>query len=124
MSRTSPRPPGRHTGQAAIELVALVPAIVVVALMGWQVAVVAHEWMLAGGAARAAARAHEVGAPAQEAARTVLRAGRADRARVGEMVDRFGEPLVTVTLPATRVLPWMPRVPVTGRAGATRAGAR
>ena len=47
-----------------VELVALLPALVLVALVGWQLAVAGYSWTVASGAARAAARAGEVGAPA------------------------------------------------------------
>jgi len=59
-------------GQASIEIVALLPALALVALVVWQVAVGAHAWMTAQSAARAAARAAEVGASARDAARAVM----------------------------------------------------
>jgi hypothetical protein len=91
-------------GQSAVELVALVPAIVLLALAGWQIAVAAHAWTLAQGSARAAARAHEVGAPVSRAALAVLPAGYARRARV----DTPGGDRVRVRLPVPRVLPFGP----------------
>ena len=40
-------------GQSAVELVALVPALLLLALVAWQLAVAAHSWTLAQGSARA-----------------------------------------------------------------------
>ncbi len=73
-----------------MELVALVPALLLLALVAWQLAVAAHSWTLAQGSARAAGRAHEVGAPVSAAARAVLPAGHARRARVGHPRRRPG----------------------------------
>jgi hypothetical protein len=69
-------------GQAAVELVAVLPAIALLALLVWQVVAIAQGALLAGSAARAAARAREVGRPADAAARAVLPASLAARARV------------------------------------------
>lgn len=87
-----------------MELVALVPAIVLLALVAWQIAVAAHAWTLAQGSARAASRAHEVGAPSTRAALAVLPPGYARRARV----DTPGDARVRVRLVIPRVLPFGP----------------
>ena len=62
----------RQDGQAAVELVALLPLVALVALALWQLAVAGQAAWLAGAAARAAARAHAVGGDEAEAARGVL----------------------------------------------------
>jgi hypothetical protein len=59
-------------GQGLVELVALVPALAVTALLVWELSSVAYAWILAGGAARAGARAAEVGVSPAEAVRAVL----------------------------------------------------
>ena len=92
-------------GQSAVELVALVPALLLLALVAWQIAVAAHAWTFAQGSARAGARAHEVGAPVGRAARGVLPAGYARRA----LVDTPRDDRVRVRLAVPRVVPFGPR---------------
>jgi hypothetical protein len=109
------RPPPR--GQATVELVALLPALALLALVcGWLVAG-AYAWSLAGGAARAGARAAEVGAPAEAAVRAALPGGHARRARV--TVDDGGR-RVRVRLDVPRPLPFLPVARVTGEAEVAR----
>jgi hypothetical protein len=98
---------GAQRGQATVELVALLPALLLVALVGWQLAVAAYAWTAAGGAARAGARAAEVGAPAREAALAALPGRLARGARVEE--GRDGGVRVRVEVP--RVVPLLPRLP-------------
>jgi Flp pilus assembly protein TadG len=108
-----------HTekGQAAVELVALLPAMVLVALLVWQLAVAAHTWMTAQSAARAGARALEVGASPTEAARAVMPRSGNQAIRVAEKtVD--GRRSVIVSARTPQVLPGV-RVP-----GRIEAGAR
>jgi hypothetical protein len=59
-------------GQASVELVALLPFVVLAALVVWQLTVAGHALWSAGGAARAAARAAAVGSDARAAARRAL----------------------------------------------------
>src|SRR5437667_7918009 len=59
-------------GQAAVELVAALPFVALLALVLWQLAVAGQAAWLAGAAARAAARAQAVGGDARAAARGVL----------------------------------------------------
>jgi hypothetical protein len=113
MSLPAPR---LHRGQASVELVALVPAIVVIALLGWWVALAAHEWILAGSAARAAVRAQEVGAPAESAARAILGPTRRAGAHVDLRTTRSGAPRAVVSLPIPGILPGIPGHVVRGRA--------
>lgn len=96
-------PQPRQRGQSSVELVALVPALVVVVLLAWQLAATAHAWLSAGGAARAGARAAAVGAPAPEAARATLGHSLGDGAEV-----RVGREDVRVRVRAPRVVPWLP----------------
>ena len=76
----------RESGQAAVELVAVLPLLVVVALALWQLALAGQAAWLAAAAARAAARAHAVGGDERAAARGVLprRLERGLRVRAGE----------------------------------------
>lgn len=68
-----PRPRLRDpSGQASVELVALLPLVVVVAACAWQAVVAGQAVWLAGTAARAAARAQAVGADARAAATGAL----------------------------------------------------
>lgn len=108
--------PGER-GQASIELVALLPALALVALLVWQVAAAAHTWMTAQSAARAGARAAEVGAPARDAARAVMpRSGGRPIRVVDTTLDGWHR--ITVTGGIPEVLPGV-RVP-----GRIEAGVR
>ncbi len=59
-------------GQATVELVAVVPLVLVVALLAWQLVLAGQAAWLAAHAARAAARAEAVGRDPEQAARSVL----------------------------------------------------
>lgn len=59
-------------GQSAVEVVALVPLLLVLAAVAWAGIAATLAWVDAVGGARAGARAAEVGAPAEEAAGAVL----------------------------------------------------
>ncbi len=72
----------RPRGQAAVELLAVLPAIAIAAWIAWQMIAAGHVLGVAGAAARHGDRAAEVGAPAAPAARAALPAGWARRARI------------------------------------------
>jgi len=92
-----------------VELVALLPAIVLVGLVGWQMAVAGYAWTVAGGAARAGARASEVGAPATAAALAAVPARLAVGAQVATLPEGpDGRQRVRVRLRIPRVLPFVP----------------
>jgi pilus assembly protein CpaE len=59
-------------GQASVEFVAVVPFVLVAALVAWQLALVGHVAWGVAGAARAGARAAVVGRDASSAARSAL----------------------------------------------------
>jgi hypothetical protein len=80
-------PSRRPRGQAAVELLAVLPALAVAAWIAWQMVAAGHVLGVAGAAARHGARAAEVGAPAAAAARDALPPGWARRARVTASVD-------------------------------------
>ena len=61
-----------ENGQAAVELLAVVPALLVAGLVVWQLVLVGHAAWLSAHAARAAARAELVGEDAAAAARSTL----------------------------------------------------
>ena len=61
-----------QSGQASVETVAVVPFVILAALVAWQVVLAGHTLWLAAGAARAAARADTVGASPERAARSAL----------------------------------------------------
>jgi hypothetical protein len=84
---------GSERAQASVEFLAALPAAVLVALAGWQLALAGQAIWLSGNAARAAARAQVVGLDPAGAARSTLpsylRPGLrvdADGARVGVRV--------------------------------------
>jgi hypothetical protein len=60
------------SGQAAVELVALLPLVALVLAAAWQLALAGHAAWAAAAAARAAARAEALGADARAAARAHL----------------------------------------------------
>jgi hypothetical protein len=90
-------------GQAAAELVALLPLAALLLAGAWQLAVAGHAIWAADAAARAAARAAAVGDDARAAARRELpgRLGRAARVRAGD----DGTVEVTVRIPPVLGLP-------------------
>ena len=59
-------------GQASVELLGVLPALLLIVLVAWQLALAGHAAWLAGNAARVAARAAAVGADPGRAARTAL----------------------------------------------------
>jgi hypothetical protein len=79
--------PSRDRGQATVELVALLPALAVLALGVWQVAVAGHTVWAAGAAARAASRALAVGGDPVPVARRLVPRRLAAEVRVREGSD-------------------------------------
>ena len=102
---------GGDGGQASVELVAATPALVLAALVVAQLAVAGYALWAAGVAARAGARAAYVGGDGARAARSSLPTALRDGARVR---DRDG---VAVRIRTPSLVPGLPRVPVTARAG-------
>jgi hypothetical protein len=90
-------------GQAAVELVALLPILAALLAALWQAALAGHAVWAATTAARAAARAHAVGADPRRAARTHLPAALEPGLRVNTSTD--GDVRVTVRIPALPGLP-------------------
>jgi pilus assembly protein CpaE len=89
-------------GQAAVELLGVLPAVLLAALAAWQIVLAGHTLWLAGNAARVAARAEAVGRDPLAAARTALpehlRRGAIVRDRGGGRVDvRVRLPIVVRT---------------------------
>jgi hypothetical protein len=70
----SPRPGGLHrqAGQASVDLVAMVPVVLAVGAIAWQLALAGHTAWLTAHAARVAARADAVGRGPDDAARSAL----------------------------------------------------
>jgi hypothetical protein len=101
----------RTDGQAAAELVALLPLAALLVAGAWQLVVAGHAAWAAGAAAQAAARASAVGADARAAARKEVSAGLQHGLRVR---DR-GSGTVEVTLRIPPVL----GLPVLGHTTAT-----
>jgi Flp pilus assembly protein TadG len=90
---------GSH-GQAAVELVALLPLVAAVLAVAWQIALAGHAAWAASAAARAAARAAAVGGDPRAAARAHLPRRLEGGLRVRETGGR-----VTVSLRRPSVLP-------------------
>jgi|Tabmets5t2r1_1033131.scaffolds.fasta_scaffold08333_2 hypothetical protein len=79
----------RQSGQASVELVAMLPVVLLVGAVAWQLALAGHTAWLAAHAARAAARADAVGRGPGEAARSALPRSLEDELEV-ERRDRGG----------------------------------
>jgi type IV secretory pathway TrbD component len=94
---------GDQRGQATVEVVALLPVIVVLLAAAWQAALAGHAFWAATTAARAAARAHAVGADARAAARSRLPGALERGLRVEAGSD--GEVEVRVRIPPLPGLP-------------------
>jgi hypothetical protein len=73
---------GDATGQASVELVAVLPLVVLAAGAMWQAVLAGQAVWASAGAARAAARAEAIGADAAERARATLPASLRDGLRV------------------------------------------
>jgi hypothetical protein len=78
-----------QAGQASVELVAMVPVVLLVGAVAWQLALAGHTAWLTAHAARAAARADAVGRRPAEAARSALPRSLEDELEV-ERVARGG----------------------------------
>ena len=91
-----------ESGQAAVETVAVVPVVLLSALLAWQLVLAGHTLWLCAGAARAAARADAVGLSPGRAARSAL----PDSLERGMSVERRASGGVRVAI----------RVPILSRA--------
>ena len=110
---------GRHgeRGQAAVELVATLPALIAILLATGQLAVVGYALWSAAQAARSGARAAHVGGDADAAARSALPGWLEDGARVTDAGP------VEVEVGAPALLPGVPDVRVRAAADLDPAGA-
>jgi hypothetical protein len=97
-------------GQAAVELLAVVPALLVAGLVAWQLVLVGHAAWGAAHAARAAARADVVGEDAVRAARSALPASLARGLDVERSAD--GITRARIAVPLARRLARRPPVAV------------
>ena len=88
-----------QSGQAAVELVALLPVLVALLAGVWQAALLGHASWSAGAAARAAARAHALGSDPRAAARAHLPPRLERELRVLESAQG-GKVTVTVRVPS------------------------
>jgi pilus assembly protein CpaE len=86
-----------QAGQASVELVAVLPFVLLVGLVLWQLAVAGEAVWLCGNAARVAARAEAVGRSGLEAARSAVPAGLRDGLRVKR--DAAGRVRVRLAVP-------------------------
>ena len=98
----------RPRGQAAVELLALLPVIALAALVAWQMVVAGHVLTVAGAAARTGVRAAEVGAPAGPAALAALPARYAMSGEVVALEDAPGGARVRVRVAVPRLVPLLP----------------
>ena len=97
-------------GQATVELVALLPCLAALLAALWQLALAGHATWAATNAARAAARAHAVGADARRAARDHLPAALERGLKIE--TTSSGDVHVAIRIPT------LPGIPSLGRARA------
>jgi Flp pilus assembly protein TadG len=96
-------------GQATVELVAIVPALVLACAIAWEVVLAGHTAWLAAQAARAGARAVAVGHDGRTAARSVA---------YSASVSLVGGGRVRVAVPVPLVVPgWNSAIKVSATAG-------
>ncbi len=110
-SRLTARVREGEGGQAAVALIAIVPALILLTLACAQFALAGHAALSAANAARAAARAAYSGSDPTAAARAAL----PDSLRAGARV-RSGEEGTSVEIEAPRALPFLPAIEVSGSA--------
>lgn len=91
---------GSESGQAAVEFVAVLPFVIVAALVAWQLVLVGHVAWDVAAAARAGARAAAVRADAARAARSALPRG----LRAATRVDARPDARIHVSVPVPLVL--------------------
>jgi|HigsolmetaAR202D_1030399.scaffolds.fasta_scaffold28235_1 hypothetical protein len=87
-------------GQASVELLALLPLVVLVGVLGWQAVLAGHAWWMAGTAAREAARAQALGHDAKAAAKRALPASLERGLRVDSDGEHADAVRVRVRIPA------------------------
>jgi pilus assembly protein CpaE len=95
----------QERGQASVELVAVLPAALLIGAVVWQLAVAGQTAWLTANAARVAARAEAVGANARAAARSALpgsleRSAEIERAGGGRVRVSVGIPWLLIGRPA------------------------
>jgi hypothetical protein len=81
-------------GQATVELVAIVPALVLACVIAWELVMAGHTAWVAAHAARAGARAVAVGGDGGAAARSVAPAATVAELRGGRVRVRVAVPLL------------------------------
>jgi hypothetical protein len=105
-------------GQATVEFVAVLPFVVLAALVAWQLVLAGHAAWLAGHAARVAARADAVGRGIEAGARSALPHSH----EAGLRVRRLPEGGVSVSVPVPLLLPgWRGPVRVTAESSLGRS---
>ena len=87
-----------ESGQASVELVAVVPFALLAGLVAWQLVLAGHAAWMSANAARAGARAETVGKDGEAAARSALPRGLERGAKVARGDD--GEVTVRVRVPS------------------------
>ena len=103
----------REGGQATVELLGVVPALLAVGLVVWQLVLVGHAAWMSAHAARAAARAELVGEDPEAAARSALPGGLEDGLDVH--TSEAGATRVEVQVPIVRRA-WRSPVKIAARA--------
>ncbi len=103
-------------GQAAVEMVALLPLIGLLAIAGLQVVITLHLWGVARESARAGARGAQVGAPASDAVRAALPGSLTRVATVQMSTGPDGSHRVRVRVAVPSLAPWFPATAILGQA--------
>lgn len=106
----------RERGQAAVEVVALLPLIALLVVGITQALLALDAWGAAHEAARAGARAELVGVPARDVVRPRVLGTRFAGARVRVATTAAGAHRVRVRVAVPRLLPWAPSLTAESRA--------
>jgi hypothetical protein len=110
---------GNERGQASAEMVAVLPLVVLVGAVAWQLALAGQATWLCANAARVAARAEAVGGDGESAARSALPASH----ERGLRVERAGGGAVRVRVRVPLILRhWRSPVSVTASAALPQGG--
>jgi len=102
-----------QAGQASVELVAVIPALLLVVVIAVQLALVGYGLWSAADASRAGARAAHVGGEAREAARSAI----PQALERGAKVRRGPDERVRVTVRVPSLLPGAEAIPVRAATG-------
>ncbi|KAB1147747.1 pilus assembly protein [Streptomyces luteolifulvus] len=96
---------GRDRGQVALEYLGFIPILILVAMAGVQIGLIAYTAQQAGTAARAGARSASLQESAQQGCRTAVSSWLADGTDCSDVVDGGDQVTVTATVQIPSIVP-------------------